>query len=160
MAQADAAQAVDQNIGHGGEPHAQLIGRHGGGRRPIGKQFELLADAVPGRSRGLRRARAPRSGCVPVPIGEWRREWQHADGCGGTYLADSRTSVCHGCMIRRDASHASVKSNGVCGAYSSQPRTMRPFHPLSRPALRSAWSPRSWKHCFGRNDRKSSYSEV
>jgi hypothetical protein len=26
-----------------GEPHAQLIGRHGGGRCPIGKQFELLA---------------------------------------------------------------------------------------------------------------------
>ena len=46
MAQADAAQAVDQNIGHGGEPHAQLVGRHGGGRRPIGKQLELLADAV------------------------------------------------------------------------------------------------------------------
>jgi hypothetical protein len=52
MTQADAAQAVDQNIGHGGEPHAQLIGRHGGGRGPICKQFELLADAVLGLAAG------------------------------------------------------------------------------------------------------------
>jgi hypothetical protein len=43
VAHAEAEAVVDQNIGHGGEPHAQLIGHHGGGRRPICKQFELLA---------------------------------------------------------------------------------------------------------------------
>ena len=46
MAQADATQGLDENVGHCREPHAQLVGRHRGGRRAVGEQLELLADAV------------------------------------------------------------------------------------------------------------------
>ncbi len=46
MAQADAAQGVDENVGHGREPQAQLVGRHRCGGSAIGEQLELLADAV------------------------------------------------------------------------------------------------------------------
>jgi hypothetical protein len=61
-------RAQHQNIGHGGETHAQLIGRHGGGRCPIGKQFELLADAVLGLAAGavevlVERARRVAAAC-------------------------------------------------------------------------------------------------
>ena len=52
VAQADAAQGVDQHVGHGGEPQAELIGLHGGRRGAIGEQLELLADAVLGFSAG------------------------------------------------------------------------------------------------------------
>jgi hypothetical protein len=38
--------SFNQNIRHCGALHAQLIGRHGGGRCPIGKQFERLPNAV------------------------------------------------------------------------------------------------------------------
>ncbi len=46
VAQTDAAQGIDENIGHGRERHTQLIGLHGGRRGAIGEQFELLANAV------------------------------------------------------------------------------------------------------------------
>ena len=52
MAQADAAQGVDENIGHCREPQAELIGRHRRGGRAIGKELELLADAVLGLAAG------------------------------------------------------------------------------------------------------------
>src|SRR4249919_4100 len=45
-AQTNAAQGIDENIGHGREPHTELIGLHGGRRGSIGEQLELLADAV------------------------------------------------------------------------------------------------------------------
>ena len=52
VAQTDATQGIDQNIGHGRERHAQLIGGHGGRRGAIGEQLELLANAVLGFSAG------------------------------------------------------------------------------------------------------------
>ena len=52
MAQTDAAQGIDENIGHGRERHAQLIGLHGGRRGAIGEQLELLANAVLGLAAG------------------------------------------------------------------------------------------------------------
>ena len=51
-AQTDTAQSVNENICHGREPHAELIGLHGGRRGAIGEQFELLADAVLGFAAG------------------------------------------------------------------------------------------------------------
>ena len=48
MAQTDAAQGIDENIGHGRERHAELIGLHGGRRGAIGEQLELLANTVLG----------------------------------------------------------------------------------------------------------------
>jgi hypothetical protein len=47
MAQADAAERLEQDIGEGGEPQPQLVGAHGGRRGAIGEQIELLA--APGR---------------------------------------------------------------------------------------------------------------
>ena len=45
--QADAAQRAEQHIGHRGEPQAQLVGAHGGGRGAVGEQIELaFLDAV------------------------------------------------------------------------------------------------------------------
>jgi len=45
--QGNPAQAVDEDIGHRGEPQAQLVGAEGGGRGTIGKQIELtFLDAV------------------------------------------------------------------------------------------------------------------
>ena len=45
--EADAAQRAQQHIGHRGEPQAQLVGAHGGGRGAVGEQVELaLLDAV------------------------------------------------------------------------------------------------------------------
>ncbi len=52
MAQADAAQGVDEYVRHGRERQAQLIGSHRRGRGAIGKQLELLADAVLGLAAG------------------------------------------------------------------------------------------------------------
>ena len=52
VAQTDAAQGIDENIGHGRERHAQLIGLHGGRRGAIGEQLELLANAVLGLAAG------------------------------------------------------------------------------------------------------------
>ena len=52
VAQTDAAQGVDQHIGHGRERHAELIGLHGGRRGAIGEQLELLANTVLGLSAG------------------------------------------------------------------------------------------------------------
>ena len=52
MAQTDAAQGIDENIGHGRERHTQLIGLHGGRRGAIGEQLELLTNAVLGFSAG------------------------------------------------------------------------------------------------------------
>jgi hypothetical protein len=52
MAQTDAAQGIDENIGHGRERHTQLIGGHGGRRGTIGKQLELLANTVLGLAAG------------------------------------------------------------------------------------------------------------
>ena len=47
MAEADAAQGADQNIGHRGEPQAQLVGAHRVGRGAIGIEIELaFLDAV------------------------------------------------------------------------------------------------------------------
>src|SRR5439155_25433702 len=48
VAQADAARRVDQHIGHGREPQAELVGLHGGGGAAIGEQLELLAHPVLG----------------------------------------------------------------------------------------------------------------
>src|SRR5918997_1579558 len=43
----DSAQGAEQNIGHGGEPEAELVGPHGGGRGPVSKEVELaFLDAV------------------------------------------------------------------------------------------------------------------
>lgn len=50
--QAGAAQGVDEHMGHGGEPQAHLVGRHGRGRGAIGEEFELFANAVPGLGPG------------------------------------------------------------------------------------------------------------
>ena len=45
--EADAAQGADQDIGHRGEPQAQLVGAHRRGRGAVGEQVELaLLDAV------------------------------------------------------------------------------------------------------------------
>ena len=46
MAQADAAQRIDEHIGHGREPHAELIGLHGGRGCSLSEQLELFTDAV------------------------------------------------------------------------------------------------------------------
>src|ERR1700685_3483750 len=46
VAQTDAAQGIDENIGHGRERHSELIGLHGCRRGAIGEQLELLANAV------------------------------------------------------------------------------------------------------------------
>ena len=46
VAQTDAAQGIDENIGHGRERHAELIGGHGGRRGAICEQLELLTNAV------------------------------------------------------------------------------------------------------------------
>ena len=42
VAQADAAQRLEQHVGHRGEPQPQLVGAHGRGRGAIGEQVELL----------------------------------------------------------------------------------------------------------------------
>ena len=42
VAEPDPAQRVEQHIGKGREPQPQLVGAHGGGRRAIGEQVELL----------------------------------------------------------------------------------------------------------------------
>ena len=42
VAQADPAQRLEQDVGEGREPQPQLVGAHGGGRRAIGEQVELL----------------------------------------------------------------------------------------------------------------------
>src|SRR6476660_5371407 len=52
MAQTDAAQGIDENIGHGRERHTQLIGLHGGRRGTIGEQLELLTNTVLGLAAG------------------------------------------------------------------------------------------------------------
>jgi hypothetical protein len=58
VAQTDAAQGIDENIGHGRERHAQLIGLHGSrrgavpGSSPGTSQLELLANAVLGLAAG------------------------------------------------------------------------------------------------------------
>src|SRR6202042_1798858 len=52
VAQTDAAQGIDENIGHGRERHAQLIGLHGGRRGAVGEQLELFADAILGLAAG------------------------------------------------------------------------------------------------------------
>src|SRR3984957_2040954 len=52
VAQTDAAQGIDENIGHGRERHAELIGLHGGRRGAISEQLELLANAVLGLAAG------------------------------------------------------------------------------------------------------------
>ena len=52
MAQADATKSIDENIGHGRERHAELIGLYGGRRGTIGEQLELLANAVLGLAAG------------------------------------------------------------------------------------------------------------
>ena len=52
VAQTDAAQGIDENIGHGRERHAQLIGLHGGRRGAVGEQLELLANAILGLASG------------------------------------------------------------------------------------------------------------
>jgi hypothetical protein len=52
-AQADAAKSLKQDVGEGGEPEAELIGAHGGGRSAIGEQVELLepgGEALPVRA--------------------------------------------------------------------------------------------------------------
>ena len=42
-----ASQGREQDIGHGGEPEAKLVGAHGGCGGPVGEQVELaLLDAV------------------------------------------------------------------------------------------------------------------
>src|SRR5580700_3654562 len=47
MAEADAAQGADQDIGHRGEPQPQLIGAHRVGRGAVGIEIELaFLDAV------------------------------------------------------------------------------------------------------------------
>ena len=47
VAQAGAAQRVEQDIGERREPQPELIGAHGRGGRPIGKEIErLLLDPV------------------------------------------------------------------------------------------------------------------
>ncbi len=47
VGEADAAQRADQHVGHRGEPQAQLVGAHGGGRGAVGEEVELaLLDAV------------------------------------------------------------------------------------------------------------------
>src|ERR1700722_19362194 len=52
VAQTNAAQGIDENIGHGRERHAELIGLHGGGRGAISEQLELFANAILGLSAG------------------------------------------------------------------------------------------------------------
>ena len=52
VAQPDAAQGVDEDIGHGREGQAKLIGLQGGGGGAVGEQLELLADAVLGLAAG------------------------------------------------------------------------------------------------------------
>src|SRR6266478_6251420 len=45
--QGDAAQRVDKNIGHGGQPKPQLVGAHGAGGGSVGEQIELtFLDAI------------------------------------------------------------------------------------------------------------------
>lgn len=41
MGQSDPSQGAEQDIGHGGEPEAQLVGAHGSRRGPVGEQVEL-----------------------------------------------------------------------------------------------------------------------
>lgn len=46
MGQSEAAQCAEQDIGHGGEPRAQLVGAHGCRRGAAGEEVELaLLDA-------------------------------------------------------------------------------------------------------------------
>jgi hypothetical protein len=52
VAQTDAAQGIDENIGHGRERHAELIGLHGCRRGAVGEQLKLLANAVLGLAAG------------------------------------------------------------------------------------------------------------
>ncbi len=52
MLQGDAAQGLDQDIGHGREVKPQLVGAHGCRGGPVGEQLELLADAVLGLASG------------------------------------------------------------------------------------------------------------
>jgi hypothetical protein len=66
MFERDTAHGVDEDVSHGREVEAQLIGLHGGGGRAVGKELELFADAVLGFAAGainkaFRRAPAPRS---------------------------------------------------------------------------------------------------
>ena len=42
VAQADAAQRLEQHIGEGREPQPELVGAHGGRRGAVGEQIELL----------------------------------------------------------------------------------------------------------------------
>ena len=45
--QRDAPQGAEQDIGHGGEPEAELVGAHGGGRCAVGEEVDLaLLDPV------------------------------------------------------------------------------------------------------------------
>ena len=45
--EADATQGAEQHIGHRGEPQAELVGPHGGGRGAVGEEVELaFLDAV------------------------------------------------------------------------------------------------------------------
>jgi hypothetical protein len=52
VAQTDAVQGIDENVGHGRERHAELIGLHGGRRGAIGEQLELFANTVLGLAAG------------------------------------------------------------------------------------------------------------
>ena len=41
VGKADPAERAEHDIGHGGEPEAELVGAHGGGRGAVGEQVEL-----------------------------------------------------------------------------------------------------------------------
>ena len=100
VAQTDAAQGVDKNIGHGGEPQAELIGLHGGRRGAMGEQLEPLARAESELSLAGNAAQ--------------HRDWSYRVAAARAYLALARggrhvlarfqalpDTLCMGCYVDR-----------------------------------------------------------
>ena len=101
MAQANPAQSIDENVGHGRKPHAELIGLHGGGGGAIREQLELLADTVLGLAAGaveilvegtrvVSDAGALERGDNKARVGALQRVLGLADDAAGTVLAVER----------------------------------------------------------------------
>ena len=64
VGETDPAERAEQDIGQGGEPAAELVGAHGGGRGAVGEQVELafldpVSPSCRGRSRSPRRDMGP-----------------------------------------------------------------------------------------------------